>query len=190
MAQETLSFKKIQEYLDNHPKIYQYIVNKSSEEIALSNGKFTLIDVINNSIVLFLAIRKKLGWEIWPEDIKGPYYSKSNTILYDSELLAEVHSFTINELQQLLRYSNGFLGYVAYERLPYICCEEGCGKDIVCILKALFKYRYQTNEDFELVFGPKEEDKEEPVVPMHISGNILEGMSHEEIKEWAQGQGK
>jgi len=204
-AEETLSFEQIIEYLDNHPKIYQYIINKSPEELALNNGHFTFIDVMTNSIVLFLAIRKRLGWEIWKKDMEGPFYNKSQNILYESELLAEINTFTISELYKLLRFSNGFLGYVAYERLPSVFSGDNTGKDMLCMLKALFKYRYKTNEDFDLVFGPKEEEigaslsdsegeqlesvtlvkDSEDNVPKYISGNIFEGMTTEEIKTWS-----
>jgi len=188
--QETLSFEQIMDYMDNHPKIYQYIINKKEED---SDVKFTFADVMTNSIVLFLAIRKKLGWEIWPEDIKDQMYSKSITILYDNKLLEEIQYFTINKLKQLLRMSNGFLGYVAYERLPHIFLEyenipkDEAKKDMLCMLKSLFKYRYETNEDFDLVFGQKsnEENKTEFLKVPYVSMNILAGMTYEEIDAWA-----
>ena len=66
------------------------------------DAKFTFADVMTNSIVLFLAIRKKLGWEIWSEDIKSQLYSKSIIILYDNNLLEEIQYFTINKLKHFL----------------------------------------------------------------------------------------
>lgn len=192
---ETLSFDEIMDYMTNkHPLFYQYILNKTEKEIADSEGNFRFSEVIANSIPMFLTIRRKLGWEIWPEDLKGPFYNKSLTLLDDTPQLEKVHTFTISELKQLLRYSSGLLAYIAVERLPHIVVDDPeISEDEVkltrlSILKALLKYRYETNDDFELVHGPTTTTNPSPVVaPKHISGNIIEGMSEQEIEAWAKG---
>jgi hypothetical protein len=188
---ETLSFDEIMEYMTNkHPSIYQYILNEKEIE-----GSFKLSEVIANSIPMFLTIRRKLGWAIWPEDLKGPFYNKSLTLLDDTPQLEKVHTFTINELKQLLRYSSGLLAYIAVERFPHIVVDDPeISQDEVkltrlSILKALLKYRYETSDDFELVHGVTTSTKPSPVVaPKHISGNILERMSEQEIEAWAKGK--
>ena len=164
-VEETLSFEKIMEYMYNHENIYKYIIDIKAEESVSVDTPFKFITVMQNSIILFLAIRDKLGWEIWKEDMNGPFYEKSKSILHENPLLEEIHLFTIYQLKQLLRMSNGLLGYVGYERLPQLFCEkndfpktEG-GIVILSILKALFKYRYETSEDFELIFGPEDEEE-------------------------------
>ena len=194
--EETLSLENIMDYMTNkHPKIYQYLLNKTEEEEFVEEYLFK--DLLHNSLILFLAIRRKLGWEIWPEDLNGPFYNMSFTLLEDNPILSEVHSFTIRELRELLRNSAVFLAYAAFERIPYIFEESEnvskteVKKDRLAFLKALLKYRYETNEDFELVHhGPPPPAQEpEPIVaPKYISGNILEGMSQKEIYAWAKGQ--
>ena len=125
-----------------------------------ANTPVLLHIVLRNSIVLFLALRRKLGWEIWPEYMNGPYHNESIDILYNTPNLDIIHTFTINQIHTLLRHATGLLAYISLNRLPHIFVEdehiskEEAGTARLDFLKAILKYRYQTNEEFDLVHEP------------------------------------
>ena len=158
---ETLSFDDIMDYMtQSYPTIYKYLLNIPDDQAIDTNTPILLHTVLRNSIVLFLALRRKLGWEIWPEDMNMPYHDESIDILYTTPNLDIIHTFTINQIHTLLRHATGLLAYISLNRLPHIFVEdEHISKQEASIarldfLKAILKYRYQTKEDFDLVHNP------------------------------------
>jgi hypothetical protein len=158
---ETLSLDDIMEYMtQSYPTIYKYLLSIPDDQDIDDNAPISFHIVMRNSIILFLALRRKLGWEIWKEDMNMPYCEESIDILHNTPNLDIVHTFTINQIHTLLRHATGLLAYIALERLPNIFVEdERLSKQEACtarlgFLKAILKYRYKTNEDFDLVHEP------------------------------------
>lgn len=158
---ETLSLDDIMEYMtQSYPTIYKYLLSIPDDQDIDTNTPVLLHIVLRNSIVLFLALRRKLGWEIWTEDMNMPYYDESTDILYNTPNLNIIHTFTINQIHTLLRHATGLLAYISLNRLPHIFVEDEhiskqeAGTARLDFLKAILKYRYQTNEEFDLVHEP------------------------------------
>jgi hypothetical protein len=86
-----------------------------------------------------------------------PYCEESIDILHNTPNLEIIHTFTINQIQTLLRNATGLLAYIAFERLPIIFVENETNTESevknarLDFLKALLKYRYQTKDEFDLV---------------------------------------
>lgn len=158
---ETLSLDDIMEYMtQSYPTIYKYLLSIPDDQDIDTNTPILLHTVLRNSIVLFLALRRKMGWEIWPEDMNMPYHDESIDILYTTHNLDIIHTFTINQIHTLLRHATGLLAYISLNRLPHIFVEDEhitkqeASTSKLDFLKAILKYRYQNKEDFDLVHNP------------------------------------